>query len=345
MTCYYWTGSFEPLKVLHKTLTSAGLSSSTTLYFLFLPAIFTRSCSTNMELASDLVARELPALETVGGTTHASVSSNRISAALLHPWETFLVDMWRALQSLNLNIEIPETDETEDYMVGNERGMTTRFVKNVCDPVGKALSITRLSSMVFGDIHSATLNPPSIPDVTILRRSAIPAIHREDLSIVAIGELKTCCTVMLRSNIFDLPVGERLNVEPHIGQVVDHMRQYSLKYSFLSTYTSTVFIRRLEDYRFEISQPVLREARHFSTRECMVAFCAIAAEDTRFTESPDFSELRVRSLPPFASVIFRVQLMGFSASGSCNPGDAGINKSFLPPSIIRVALDQDIPFL
>jgi hypothetical protein len=44
--------------------------------------------------------------------------------------------------------------EREQYLVGNEIGLTARFVRHVCDPVAKALSVTSLQGLIFADIQS-----------------------------------------------------------------------------------------------------------------------------------------------------------------------------------------------
>ncbi|KAL4779635.1 hypothetical protein BJX76DRAFT_340249 [Aspergillus varians] len=247
-----------------------------------------------MESAKDLVARALPDIEQVGGTLNPSISAERFSAALMHPWTTFFDDVSRALQSMNLNVQISKSDDIERYIVANELGLTGRFVKNVCDPVTKALSVTELSNLGFGDVHSIEYVTAHIPDVIVLRRSNVQNLTREDLSITAVGEIKTYWTLGLQHFPITLPIARRLTLEPHIGQVVSYMRSYGLKYGFLSTYNATVFIRRMEDYRLEISLPVLKGAQNPSLRECMVAFCSLAAEDAHYSEGPDFSQLLLR---------------------------------------------------
>jgi hypothetical protein len=42
----------------------------------------------------------------------------------------------------------------EQYLVGNEIGLTARFVRHVCDPVAKALSVTSLQGLIFADFQS-----------------------------------------------------------------------------------------------------------------------------------------------------------------------------------------------
>lgn len=73
------------------------------------------------------------------------------------------------------------------------------------------------------------------------------------------------------------------------------MRKFNLKYGFLSTYRSTIFIRRAADYKFEISPPVDYRATRPSLRECFMAFAALADNDRIYTETPGFNARLVRA--------------------------------------------------
>ena len=73
------------------------------------------------------------------------------------------------------------------------------------------------------------------------------------------------------------------------------MREDSLKYGFLSTYKSTVFVKHSDKYRFELSLPIDEGAVNPSIRECFVGLCAIASNDRMFVEDDDFNEMLVSS--------------------------------------------------
>lgn len=73
------------------------------------------------------------------------------------------------------------------------------------------------------------------------------------------------------------------------------MRQNCLKYGFLSTYKNTVFVRRVGDYRFELSPPISWQATGPSVRECLLGFSLIASADTEYHEADDFDLSRVSS--------------------------------------------------
>ena len=67
------------------------------------------------------------------------------------------------------------------------------------------------------------------------------------------------------------------------------MRRFRLNHGFLTTYKATVFVRRVEDYKFEVSPPVEFGETGPSVRECFLAFSAIAARDTDFIQSAECS--------------------------------------------------------
>ena len=73
------------------------------------------------------------------------------------------------------------------------------------------------------------------------------------------------------------------------------MIRYKLKYGFLGTYRSTVFMRRVADYKFEMSPPVDYRATQPSLRECFMAFTAFAADDGAYNQAPDFNIRLVRA--------------------------------------------------
>ncbi|RJE16646.1 hypothetical protein PHISCL_11017, partial [Aspergillus sclerotialis] len=64
-------------------------------------------------------------------------------------------------------------------------------------------------------------------------------------------------------------------------------------YGFLTTYNTTVFIKRAVDFRFELSPPIIHRASTPSVRECFLAFSVIASEDTSYLEPSEFDLRRV----------------------------------------------------
>jgi hypothetical protein len=85
------------------------------------------------------------------------------------------------------------------------------------------------------------------------------------------------------------PIETRAHLLMYLGQLVSYMRTNRLKYGFLSTYRSTVFVRRTDDFRFELSLPIDEQATNPSLRQCFVAFCLLASQDGKYKEAPDFN--------------------------------------------------------
>ncbi|KAH1290382.1 hypothetical protein KXX30_006098 [Aspergillus fumigatus] len=204
--------------------------------------------------------------------------------------------------TLSLDVNVPVTDDSdmnEHYHVGNELGLTGRFNKYVCDPVAKVLSVTEHAHLTFGDFQAAVHTQCSdVPDVVVL---SVPK-----LDVIAVGELKPVWTVLLE----EYPVNEGpaniVPMQPHFGQLVSYMRNNRLKYGFLSTYRSTVFVRRTDDFRFELSLPIDEQATNPSLRQCFVAVCLLASQDGIYTEAPDFNPARLKiPFEPFVQLSIR----------------------------------------
>lgn len=71
------------------------------------------------------------------------------------------------------------------------------------------------------------------------------------------------------------------------------MRDNHTVYGILSTYRYTVFVKRVEDYRFEMSKPISSTATQPSLRQCIMATAVIAAEDGVYYEPDDFDARKV----------------------------------------------------
>lgn len=116
-------------------------------------------------------------------------------------------------QTLDLTAEVSLTDsaEGEKYVVGNELGLTARFVANVCDPVAKALSVTSEGHVRFGDIQAVKLGPTSFPGVTLL------GLGSENTSLLALVELKPFWTFTLEQYPILSSLAVRRPLEPSMG--------------------------------------------------------------------------------------------------------------------------------
>lgn len=60
-----------------------------------------------------------------------------------------------------------------------------------------------------------------------------------------------------------------------------------LRYGFLTTYIGTMFVRRSEKFRFEVSNPVLYNSSDPSVRECFLYIANQSISDGR-TSPPDY---------------------------------------------------------
>ena len=87
------------------------------------------------------------------------------------------------------------------------------------------------------------------------------------------------------------------------------MRQHELKYAALSTYRTTVFIKRTGDYRFELSMPVDEKATNPSLRECFLALCALASQEPEYIESPEFCIETVGQVTTLLMVMYMLTVL------------------------------------
>ncbi|RHZ67506.1 uncharacterized protein CDV56_107262 [Aspergillus thermomutatus] len=118
--------------------------------------------------------------------------------------------------------------------------------------------------------------------------------------LVAVGELKSFWTVELAHYSIREGYMDLIGVEHHIGQLVKYMRSSNLKFGFLSTYKSTVFIRRMGPCRFEISLPIGEGAA--STAPSRRGRGRPAGRGGRTTRGQQGGPLAVRVPPPPRSV-------------------------------------------
>ena len=218
----------------------------------------------------------------------------------MHPWNNFNADVTAAIEALDLNRPVPLSDSsaTDSYVTANELGLTARFVGNVGIQLNTAYMLLD-NGLRFGDIHAVSHPSHLFPDVSII------SIENEGGQARAVGELKTPWSVPLQA--MDLCSIQGINVprlEQHIGlfsrlyqcvanfclgQLVSYMRLYGLKYGWLSTYYATIFVRRVDAFRFELSPPILFSATSPSVRQCFLGFGCMIGNDYAFTEQSDFN--------------------------------------------------------
>jgi hypothetical protein len=169
-----------------------------------------------MQTADQLLATPLPVIRHAHGTSHPSVSNEYLHERFIHPWTTFEQEMRSALAALDLNFQVPHVDFTdgEVYLVGNEIGLSARFINNVCEPVAKVLARASQPSVVIGDIQAFQVETSDImPDITIGVTS-----HNDDSqsAVKIVAELKTFWIVALaRFSVSSYM--SRTQLAPHLG--------------------------------------------------------------------------------------------------------------------------------
>ncbi|KAH2643829.1 hypothetical protein KXV79_004719 [Aspergillus fumigatus] len=245
-----------------------------------------------MQGASQVLASPLPVLRHVRGTLNASVSRERLHESYMHPWTTLDQEIRSALARLNLNFQVTHVDfaGSEVYLVGNEIGLSGRFINNVCVPVAKVLANSSQSSLVIGDVQAFLLTPEVVPDVSI----GVTMKNDDGITEVkVVGEFKTFWTLELAELSVSDPIS-RVQLAPHLGQLVAQMRSFELRYGFLSTYQGTIFVKRTDDFAFHISRPIRALDTNLSVRQCFAGFCILAEQGYNYTEHADFKAERLR---------------------------------------------------
>ncbi|KAJ5135307.1 uncharacterized protein N7515_004585 [Penicillium bovifimosum] len=135
--------------------------------------------------------------------------------------------------------------------------------------------------MKFGDYQAL---PPhdaeKVPDVVMLSLL--------DSTALLVGELETFWTLLLENHPIRRGFPVLIPLQPHLGQLISYMRSSNLRFGFLSTYRSTVFVRRVATFRFEMSMPISEKSTNPSIRRCVAAMALFASQDPTFIEPPDF---------------------------------------------------------
>lgn len=156
---------------------------------------------------------------------HPSRSEEFVSARFFHEWKNFEADVIEACNSVDFSQLVPLTDEAEDHRTASEMGLTGRFTKHVCDAVTKALSVTHLSNMKFGDYQALpNYDPEKVPDIIMLSVLEVMAL--------LVGVLKTEWTLSLESHSISRGYYALVPLQPYLGQLVSYMQSSKLRYGF-----------------------------------------------------------------------------------------------------------------
>lgn len=149
-----------------------------------------------------------------------------------------------------------------------------------------------MSSMRFADIQAICHASDVVPDVSL----GLVNSERTPDNVYLVGELKTSWTVPEAYMRLNQP-NTSYHLEPLMGQLANQMRMASLQYGFISTYNSTVFVKRTADTCFLLSQPVKYNALQPSLRQLFAGFCLMALSEPRYHESPSFPATSVSIYP------------------------------------------------
>ncbi|KAJ5279315.1 hypothetical protein N7478_004687 [Penicillium angulare] len=285
-----------------------------------------------MEPAQEQLGRALAPLSRNLGTSHPSVSADRVALTYLVPWDSFAQDAFETFRLADISHNVPVNDESELYTVGNELGLSGRFVRNLCDPVMKALKpLPGMQSMRFADFQALSRSNDTVPDVCFGLISIDPSVDNVCLA----GELKTPWTVEDTSLHLNTP--RSYHLEYLIGRVVAQMRTSSLRFAFLSTYNSTVFVERTADLCFRLSAPIRRDSLQPSLRQLFAGFCLMAFSGSKYRESPSFNPRVLRGPPPIRSSSRGERTPDYPTSSSANQ-----LPSITPKSVIISSADDSL---
>ncbi|KAJ5675358.1 hypothetical protein N7462_008255 [Penicillium macrosclerotiorum] len=247
-----------------------------------------------MELAQTQLARAVPPLRRNAGTSNPSISSDRLALTFMSEWHSFTREAFEAFQEAEITHEVPFHDETELYTVGNELGVSGRFVRNLCDPVMRALEpLQGMASIRFADFQAISTPEDVVPDVCL----GLIAVDPTPDNVHLVGELQTPWTIPDAYLHLNRP-NTSYHLEPLIGQLVAQMRKCSLCFGFLSTYSSTIFVKRAADYSFLLSPPIKHHAMQPSLRQLFAGFCLMALSEPKYFEDPSFQPRDLRGPSP-----------------------------------------------
>lgn len=141
-----------------------------------------------MELAQTQLARAVPSLLRNAGTSNQSIHSDRLALAFMSEWHSFQTDALRCFREARITHEVPIHDETEVYTVGNEIGVSGRFIRNICDPVMKALKPLHVMNEIrFADYQAISIPDDNIPDVCL----GVVSVNPTPDNVSLVGEFKT----------------------------------------------------------------------------------------------------------------------------------------------------------
>lgn len=114
---------------------------------------------------------------------------------------------------------VEPSEGEQSYIVGNKFGLTTQFVRHVCEPVAKALSVTPLKGILFGDAEIADPLLFDGPDITLfgeMPKTGPENWNRTRRPVIAVGKVKTfwtfgpqylACRAFYLNDLLEQPIG------------------------------------------------------------------------------------------------------------------------------------------
>lgn len=96
------------------------------------------------------------------------------------------------------------------------------------------------------------------------------------------------------------------------GQLVQYMCSYGLKHEFMTSYKTTVLVRRVADVQFALSDPTDYRTTNLTICERVLAFSVIASRDGKYLVPRDFDGRKVR-MPSACCLSYLLINAGFSS--------------------------------
>jgi len=146
----------------------------------------------------------LPPLAQQGTIIHSSLGNDRLSIRYMYLWPDVVQDTFAAVKGISMHrmISITNTMEGELFYVGNELGLTRRFVQNMGVPVTKAFKYGSkkplLNCLRFTDYHSAGI-ATLFSDLSIVKDILDENSNITGCELRAAGEIKTFWTLPLHN--------------------------------------------------------------------------------------------------------------------------------------------------
>ncbi|OJJ48760.1 hypothetical protein ASPZODRAFT_165577 [Penicilliopsis zonata CBS 506.65] len=184
-------------------------------------------------------------------TTVSRQAKNLIHLSQVRAWPNFCNDVRRYTSRSDVLGQFPPVGgvqvayRRESYPVGNEAGVTGRWVSNIAmnvNAVAEKLLLPKFADYQLGNNGPRGCSVDDSPGIILLKGGS---------RTVLVGEFKTPWTTDLSVRTTNDEKIARL-----WGQITNYMDSCRCRYAIMSTYMQTVCIRRTGDYSFEVS-PVI----------------------------------------------------------------------------------------